>query len=478
MCNFVNSGEINSVEFIEWKDCEQICEKFTVHIDSGQHIDKQYAVVRKESGRNKEQRKRHWLHCEGAILWSELSEILSKRKICNFCELESWKITIMSFPQEIADYFCGYINASMQNVRFIIKHLYDDGEFPHERLERACKEVDQIESDIETQLQMVSNNPGLIVPQKTNDGQMDDDRSEDRDSLFTHARQEHLRTEVQQIDSDIWTQEQVANSNAGMTVQQGPYDSQRNDKRSEDRDLYTLREVHINGLHRFFDEIRDRDRFMSLTDSQLRVRKTRIQQHFNDMEKAHVSYRQVCTHASDDIYEHLEQYFMEIMAFIEDRLKMLSGIEQSSIEYGSMEQTSTQTRKIDSTSNRFKPYEKNGNRDKSHKNKDKSNSKTKSSAAESSTECIVPDCKQSHPAWRCDVFQSLRLSERRELTNQHRLCRCCLSKGHTSVNCQRKGCGNCPETKLKHHLKMCPKHKHDNGASANVANQNPGTSTQ
>lgn len=107
--------------------------------------------------------------------------------------------------------------------------------------------------------------------------------------------------------------------------------SPKDDERGDNREgLFTLREVHINALHRFFDEIHDSQRFKALTDSQLRVRKSRLQQHFSDMQEAHVSYRQVCILASDDIYEELEEGFMDVMAIIEDRLKELSSIELGS----------------------------------------------------------------------------------------------------------------------------------------------------
>lgn len=76
--------------------------------------------------------------------------------------------------------------------------------------------------------------------------------------------------------------------------------------KDEDREgLYTLREFHVRGLHRLFDEIHDGECFKSLTDSQLRVRKTRTQQHFSDMEKAHVQYCRAFNIAAHVFYEDL-----------------------------------------------------------------------------------------------------------------------------------------------------------------------------
>lgn len=104
--------------------------------------------------------------------------------------------------------------------------------------------------------------------------------------------------------------------------------SPRDDERGANGEgLFTIREVHINALHRLFDEIHDNERFKALTESQLRMRKSRLQQHFSDMQEAHVFYRQVCILASDDIYEQLEEGFMDVMAIIEDRLKELGSIE-------------------------------------------------------------------------------------------------------------------------------------------------------
>lgn len=105
--------------------------------------------------------------------------------------------------------------------------------------------------------------------------------------------------------------------------------SQRIEQRDEDLQRHhILRELHIGALNRFFEEINEVERFRALPKSQLRVRKERMQKHFNDMENAHVLYRQVCILASDVIYEDMELRFMEAMSTIEERLKELCSHEQ------------------------------------------------------------------------------------------------------------------------------------------------------
>lgn len=103
---------------------------------------------------------------------------------------------------------------------------------------------------------------------------------------------------------------------------------------------------------------------------------------------------------------------------------------------------------------RFRPYETSRERDKSY-----SNQRNQSSGSSRTTECVVPACQQSHPAWKCSLFGGLPLSERRELMRKHRLCGICLGSGHFSFACTRREmeCGKCPNAPFKHHKKLCPK---------------------
>lgn len=80
--------------------------------------------------------------------------------------------------------------------------------------------------------------------------------------------------------------------------------------------LYAQREMHIESLKRFFNEINDPERFRALDQDDLVLRQGRLKQHFSDMERAHRQYRQICILASDDIYEQEEAKLLQAMAKI------------------------------------------------------------------------------------------------------------------------------------------------------------------
>lgn len=106
--------------------------------------------------------------------------------------------------------------------------------------------------------------------------------------------------------------------------------------------------------------------------------------------------------------------------------------------------------------NRFRPYENSRNR------ADPCTSQEKSYQCHqngSTIKCVVPTCNQSHPAWKCEAFFELALTERCELVRKRRLCAVCLNSGHLSYMCSRiaTACTKCPEAKHKHHCKLCPK---------------------
>ena len=43
-----------------------------------------------------------------------------------------------------------------------------------------------------------------------------------------------------------------------------------------------------------------------------------------------------------------------------------------------------------------------------------------------------------HPIWRCRLFQSLSVEERRKLTKANKACTSCLQLGHSSETCSRR----------------------------------------
>lgn len=67
-----------------------------------------------------------------------------------------------------------------------------------------------------------------------------------------------------------------------------------------------MREVHIESLEEFLAEISDAERFHALSKYELRMRKTRMTKHFDDMEKTHRLYRQVCILSTNTIYTEME----------------------------------------------------------------------------------------------------------------------------------------------------------------------------
>lgn len=48
-----------------------------------------------------------------------------------------------------------------------------------------------------------------------------------------------------------------------------------------------------------------------------------------------------------------------------------------------------------------------------------------------------PQCSGAHGVWRCRIFRSSSLRDRLKTVRQHRLCRMCLSEGHSAKQCTR-----------------------------------------
>lgn len=120
----------------------------------------------------------------------------------------------------------------------------------------------------------------------------------------------------------------------------------------------------------------------------------------------------------------------------------------------------------DGSGNRFRPYDRNDRnrpsgsassnnreeRDKSH-----SNSKQVAPGTGPPSACPMQGCGQTHYLGQCDKFRALSLTDRLEETKRHRLCRGCLNAGHMAYACARTSCMKCPESKMKHHFRLCPK---------------------
>lgn len=114
--------------------------------------------------------------------------------------------------------------------------------------------------------------------------------------------------------------------------------------------------------------------------------------------------------------------------------------------------------KTESNGNRFKPYDKTKPRHDGRPTQHQSEPpKTGGPPV-----CVLPNCKQTHWMSQCEIFRKMNLAERAEVTQRYRLCRCCLSQGHMAAYCTRNACAKCPEAKIKHHFRLCPKTTVDN----------------
>lgn len=120
-----------------------------------------------------------------------------------------------------------------------------------------------------------------------------------------------------------------------------------NEQRMEDRErLYVIREMHLNALNRLFEELSENERIAEMTEGQLRIRKERMQKHFENFENAHTLYRQACMLASDDIYVEVEERFMQVLTKIEERLSELCSNEQGSFSHAEVAANSTTIQQV------------------------------------------------------------------------------------------------------------------------------------
>lgn len=93
---------------------------------------------------------------------------------------------------------------------------------------------------------------------------------------------------------------------------------------SADRDhLYTLREVHLDALNRFQEEIDDEEQFYQFTVGGMKARLERMKAHMERMEKAHILYRQCTLVSSDLVYIDAEKMYLRLVAKLETRIQEL-----------------------------------------------------------------------------------------------------------------------------------------------------------
>lgn len=151
----------------------------------------------------------------------------------------------------------------------------------------------------------------------------------------------------------------------------------------------------------------------------------------------------------------------EFKKFLDSKAKGRREFEHDT-KWGSADASSTRKKpdngkyKSESGGSRFRPYDKNATRYGGRSNPPRRN-ETKSSGGSST--CVMPGCSEKHQVWACDKFKSLTLTDRLAAVRNHRLCRCCLQPGHMAGHCEqaRFACSKCPDEKLKHHFRVCPK---------------------
>lgn len=99
--------------------------------------------------------------------------------------------------------------------------------------------------------------------------------------------------------------------------------------------------------------------------------------------------------------------------------------------------------------NRFKPYKKAA--------PERSSSNRESHGYGPPKACVMTGCTQVHYLGQCQEFAKLSYADKMEVVKQHHLCRCCLMAGHMATICKRYGCSKCPDSKFKHHFRLCQK---------------------
>lgn len=82
---------------------------------------------------------------------------------------------------------------------------------------------------------------------------------------------------------------------------------------------------------------------------------------------------------------------------------------------------------------------------------------TEQKPEEDNEACLMTDCKETHPLYRCARFKALDRLSRREILRQTNVCKCCLLPGHKAKHCHFKGCSDCPEDTPRHNSRLCLK---------------------
>lgn len=134
--------------------------------------------------------------------------------------------------------------------------------------------------------------------------------------------------------------------------------------------------------------------------------------------------------------------FDEYLDFLEFELKLVR-ISRATLQ---------QIKRLLATARIGRPEALGTNPDSNHTHMGSSQSKDRQTA---SRRCIMKGCSESH--YLGAMLTNLNMAQRLEMATTHKLCRNCLVSGHFATQCHRQGCRRCPEAKVKHHFRLCPK---------------------
>lgn len=78
------------------------------------------------------------------------------------------------------------------------------------------------------------------------------------------------------------------------------------------------------------------------------------------------------------------------------------------------------------------------------------------------SKCII--CPSVHRLWNCPLFETLKLSEKKAILTENKLCKLCFFSDHSVEDCARNGCPRC--SGRRHNSLICPKINPENAPEA------------
>lgn len=141
----------------------------------------------------------------------------------------------------------------------------------------------------------------------------------------------------------------------------------------------------------------------------------------------------------------------EFKQFLDSRAKARREFENQStlVQHVGGQQIKQESKQV-TTPSRTKPYER-------HVKNRAVDTSTSRLGFGPPTKCVMPNCIQVHYLGQCRFFAPLSLKDKLKVVQDNDFCKCCLSAGHRAAQCQRSGCSKCPNDRVKHHFRLCPK---------------------